>query len=34
MKAKFFYGPGGPAGLIGNFLVRKDVESASSSCPS
>jgi molybdate transport system substrate-binding protein len=26
MKAKAFYGPGGPAGLIGNFLVRKEVE--------
>jgi molybdate transport system substrate-binding protein len=26
MKAKSVYGPGGPAGLIGNFLVRKEVE--------
>jgi molybdate transport system substrate-binding protein len=26
MKAKCVYGPGGPAGLIGNFLVRKEVE--------
>jgi molybdate transport system substrate-binding protein len=26
MKAKCTYGPGGPAGLIGNFLVRKEVE--------
>jgi molybdate transport system substrate-binding protein len=26
MKPKCFYGPGGPAGLIGNFLVRKEVE--------
>lgn len=26
MKPKLTYGPGGPAGLIGNFLVRKDVE--------
>jgi molybdate transport system substrate-binding protein len=26
MKAKTIYGPGGPAGLIGNFLVRKEVE--------
>jgi molybdate transport system substrate-binding protein len=26
MKAKALYGPGGPAGLIGNFLVRKEVE--------
>jgi len=26
MKAKSIYGPGGPAGLIGNFLVRKEVE--------
>ena len=26
MKAKAVYGPGGPAGLIGNFLVRKEVE--------
>ncbi len=26
MKAKCVYGPGGPAGLIGHFLVRKEVE--------
>ncbi len=26
MKAKSTYGPGGPAGLIGNYLVRKEVE--------
>ena len=26
MKTKAVYGPGGPAGLIGNFLVRKEVE--------
>ena len=26
MKAKCVYGPGGPAGLIGNFLLRKEVE--------
>jgi molybdate transport system substrate-binding protein len=26
MKPKCVYGPGGPAGLIGNFLVRKEVE--------
>jgi molybdate transport system substrate-binding protein len=26
MKRKAIYGPGGPAGLIGNFLVRKEVE--------
>ena len=26
MKAKSIYGPGGPAGLIGHFLVRKEVE--------
>ena len=26
MKAKSVYGPGGPEGLIGNFLVRKEVE--------
>ena len=26
MKAKSVYGPGGPAGLIGNFLVRNEVE--------
>ena len=26
MKEKSVYGPGGPAGLIGNFLVRKEVE--------
>jgi molybdate transport system substrate-binding protein len=26
MKPKCFYGPGGPAGLIGNFLLRKEVE--------
>jgi molybdate transport system substrate-binding protein len=26
MKAKSVFGPGGPAGLIGNFLVRKEVE--------
>ena len=26
MKPKSFYGPGGPAGLIGHFLVRKEVE--------
>jgi molybdate transport system substrate-binding protein len=26
MKAKSVYGPGGPAGLIGHFLVRKEVE--------
>ena len=26
MKAKSVYGPGGPAGLIGNFLVRQEVE--------
>jgi molybdate transport system substrate-binding protein len=26
MKPKCFYGPGGPGGLIGNFLVRKEIE--------
>ncbi len=26
MKPKCFFGPGGPAGLIGNFLVRKEIE--------
>lgn len=26
MKPKCVYGPGGPAGLIGNFLLRKEVE--------
>jgi molybdate transport system substrate-binding protein len=26
MKAKSVYGPGGPDGLIGNFLIRKEVE--------
>ena len=26
MKTKTLYGPGGPAGLIGNYLVRKEVE--------
>jgi molybdate transport system substrate-binding protein len=26
MKPKTVYGPGGPAGLIGNFLLRKEVE--------
>jgi len=26
MKPKLTYGPGGPAGLIGNFLVRKEVD--------
>ena len=26
MKSKTLYGPGGPAGLIGNYLVRKEVE--------
>ena len=26
MKGKTVYGPGGPAGLIGNFLLRKEVE--------
>jgi molybdate transport system substrate-binding protein len=26
MKGKLVFGPGGPAGLIGNFLVRKEVE--------
>ncbi len=26
MKSKAVYGPGGPAGLIGHFLVRKEVE--------
>lgn len=26
MKLKSTYGPGGPAGLIGNYLVRKEVE--------
>jgi molybdate transport system substrate-binding protein len=26
MKEKCVYGPGGPAGLIGNFLLRKEVE--------
>ena len=26
MKTKSTYGPGGPAGLIGHFLVRKEVE--------
>jgi molybdate transport system substrate-binding protein len=26
MKNKLMFGPGGPAGLIGNFLVRKEVE--------
>jgi molybdate transport system substrate-binding protein len=26
MQPKCIYGPGGPAGLIGNFLLRKEVE--------
>src|SRR4029079_2779186 len=26
MKAKSVFGPGGPAGLIGNFMLRKEVE--------
>jgi molybdate transport system substrate-binding protein len=26
MKNKLTFGPGGPAGLIGNFLVRKEIE--------
>ena len=26
MQAKSIYGPGGPAGLIGNFLVRREAE--------
>jgi molybdate transport system substrate-binding protein len=26
MKDKTLYGPGGPAGLIGNFLLRKEIE--------
>jgi molybdate transport system substrate-binding protein len=26
MKPKLVFGPGGPAGLIGNFLVRREVE--------
>lgn len=26
MKGKLMFGPGGPAGLIGNFLVRREVE--------
>jgi molybdate transport system substrate-binding protein len=26
MKSKTIFGPGGPAGLIGNFLLRKEVE--------
>jgi molybdate transport system substrate-binding protein len=26
MKPKCFYGPGGPAGLIGHYLVRKEIE--------
>ena len=26
IKGKTVYGPGGPAGLIGNILVRKEVE--------
>lgn len=26
VKSKCLYGPGGPAGLIGNFLVRKEIE--------
>jgi molybdate transport system substrate-binding protein len=26
MKGKLTFGPGGPAGLIGNFLLRKEVE--------
>ena len=26
MKPKLTFGPGGPAGLIGHFLVRKEVE--------
>ena len=26
MKPKCFYGPGGPAGLIGNYLARREVE--------
>src|SRR4029077_12363388 len=26
MKPKLTFGPGGPAGLIGNYLVRKEVE--------
>jgi molybdate transport system substrate-binding protein len=26
MKPKLLFGPGGPAGLIGNFLLRKEIE--------
>jgi molybdate transport system substrate-binding protein len=26
MRPKLMFGPGGPAGLIGNFLVRKEIE--------
>ena len=33
MKPKCFYGPGGPAGLIGNFLVRKEIETGIQQLP-
>ncbi len=33
MKAKATYGPGGPAGLIGHFLVRKEVETGIQQMP-
>jgi molybdate transport system substrate-binding protein len=33
MKGKCTYGPGGPAGLIGNFLVRKEVETGIQQLP-
>jgi molybdate transport system substrate-binding protein len=33
MKGKCVYGPGGPAGLIGNFLVRKEVETGIQQLP-
>ena len=33
MKGKSIYGPGGPAGLIGHFLVRKEVETGIQQIP-
>lgn len=33
MRAKSIYGPGGPAGLVGNFLVRKEAEIALQQMP-
>ncbi len=33
IKSKAIYGPGGPAGLIGHFLVRKEVETGIQQIP-